>query len=319
MPHPRLLKRENTLILVSAVFAVALAGCSSSSVGPLPETVTADESSANQPFQSSADTDDTAAAVTEANDANAIGTNTASTLAGINSVATDLGLILRASEDNRTLYTSDDDPNGLSTCTASCALTWQPLLANDQQQEELAGEQAVAEPFSLLAGLSIITRPEGTSQWAFNGAPLYQFIDDLAAGDVNGQGVDDIWYVARPFAWQIRLDESGAEFFAGQGSVNTGIDVADFRNTDLDGLSLYTFAQDTFGLSDCNGICADQRPPLFADRGARAFGGFSVITRNNGTAQWAFNGMPLYFFIDDANPGDTLGDGFGGVWFLARP
>jgi len=34
--------------------------------------------------------------------------------------------------------------------------------------------------------------------------------------------------------------------------------------------------------------------------------------------QWGWNGRPLYRFVGDALPGDTNGDGTGGVWRAVR-
>jgi predicted lipoprotein with Yx(FWY)xxD motif len=85
------------------------------------------------------------------------------------------------------------------------------------------------------------------------------------------------------------------------------------------GMTLYVFANDTPGVSNCNGDCAAKWPPLFAEGGEAAEGNLSVIQRADGTYQWAADGMPLYFWMNDAQPGDTTGDGVGGVWAVARP
>lgn len=85
------------------------------------------------------------------------------------------------------------------------------------------------------------------------------------------------------------------------------------------GMTLYTFKNDAEGVSNCNGGCAANWPPLFAGEGAMAEGAYSVITRADGTMQWAKDGMPLYFWVKDEKEGDITGDGFNGVWDLARP
>jgi predicted lipoprotein with Yx(FWY)xxD motif len=47
-------------------------------------------------------------------------------------------------------------------------------------------------------------------------------------------------------------------------------------------------------------------------------GKFTVITRDDGSAQWAYHGKPLYLWVRDKAPGDTTGDGVRG-WNAARP
>ena len=88
---------------------------------------------------------------------------------------------------------------------------------------------------------------------------------------------------------------------------------------DMNGMSLYTFDPDTATSSACNGGCAVSWPPLAAPADADATGGFTVITRDDGTKQWAHGGQPLYLWVNDSVPGDTTGDGVGGKWHLARP
>ena len=46
-----------------------------------------------------------------------------------------------------------------------------------------------------MALVGTITRADGTVQATYNGWPLYYFGGDSAAGDVNGQGVNDVWWV----------------------------------------------------------------------------------------------------------------------------
>ena len=87
--------------------------------------------------------------------------------------------------------------------------------------------------------------------------------------------------------------------------------------TDFNGMTLYIFDKDTAGVSNCYDTCAEKWPPLFADADAMAEGDFSVVQRTDGTAMWAYKGMPLYYWVDDMAPGDTKGDGVGGVWHLA--
>jgi len=88
---------------------------------------------------------------------------------------------------------------------------------------------------------------------------------------------------------------------------------------DAKGMTLYSFDKDANGKSACNGPCAKNWPPLVAASGM-AMGDWTMITREDGTKQWAYKGKPLYVFAKDAKPGDTMGDGFlNGAWHIATP
>ena len=87
------------------------------------------------------------------------------------------------------------------------------------------------------------------------------------------------------------------------------------------GMTLYTFDKDAAGSgkSVCNGPCATNWPPLAAAAGDTAGGDYSIITRDDGAKQWALKGKPLYSWSKDQKPGDKTGDGFNGVWHVAKP
>lgn len=83
------------------------------------------------------------------------------------------------------------------------------------------------------------------------------------------------------------------------------------------GMTLYTFDNDSANTSNCYDNCAVNWPPYLAQAGASS-GGLATIERRDGTMQWAKDGAPLYFWIGDNAPGDTTGDGVGGVWHVAK-
>ena len=89
--------------------------------------------------------------------------------------------------------------------------------------------------------------------------------------------------------------------------------------TGANGMTLYTFDPDPVGKSVCNGPCAVHWPPLGASADAKPVGTFTIVTRDDGALQWAYDGKPLYFWFKDKAPGDTTGDGVGGKWHVARP
>jgi len=93
---------------------------------------------------------------------------------------------------------------------------------------------------------------------------------------------------------------------------------ADGTLTNSAGMTLYTFDRDTTGKSTCSGPCAANWPPLMATGDAKATGDWTVITRDDGTKQWAYKGKPLYAWTKDTKPGDKTGDGVNNVWHVAK-
>ena len=86
-------------------------------------------------------------------------------------------------------------------------------------------------------------------------------------------------------------------------------------------MTLYYFAGDTVGKSNCIVSCATVWPAFFAaninispDLNAADFG---TITRADGATQTTYDGWPLYNYSKDAQAGDTNGQGSGGAWFVA--
>ncbi len=86
--------------------------------------------------------------------------------------------------------------------------------------------------------------------------------------------------------------------------------------TGENGMTLYTFDKDVAGSgkSVCNGPCATNWPPFTAATNEPAGGDWSVVTRDDGSKQWAFSGKPLYFYAKDQKAGDVTGDNFNKAW-----
>lgn len=87
---------------------------------------------------------------------------------------------------------------------------------------------------------------------------------------------------------------------------------------DHKGMTLYTYDKDTGGKSMCNGDCAKYWPPLKAEAGAKAEGKWTVVKRDDGTMQWAYEGKPLYYYEDDKKAGDMTGDKKKDVWHVVH-
>ncbi|MGN6371668.1 MAG: COG4315 family predicted lipoprotein [Solirubrobacteraceae bacterium] len=79
-----------------------------------------------------------------------------------------------------TLYHLSGETSTKFICTSSCVAVWHPV-----------GVSAGATP-SGVKSLTVVKRPEGGRQLAYNGMPLYTFSQDKAAGEANGQGFKDV-------------------------------------------------------------------------------------------------------------------------------
>jgi len=84
------------------------------------------------------------------------------------------------------------------------------------------------------------------------------------------------------------------------------------------GMTVYTFDKDTAnsGKSACAGPCVDAWPAVAAPANVAA--PYSVVTRDDGVKQLAYQGKPLYLFKKDVKPGDRNGDNVKDVWHVVK-
>lgn len=106
---------------------------------------------------------------------------------------------------------------------------------------------------------------------------------------------------------------------------------------DKDGYTLYSFADDFQGNSNCTGDCAALWPYFYAGSLTQAnlgngllFSDFGTV-QNGSVTQTTYKGWPLYYYAPSVTdgyggssnvreaPGLTSGDGFKGIWFVAKP
>ena len=223
-----------------------------------------------------------------------------------------LGKILTDAE-GMSLYFFSKDQQGGSDCTGGCVDTWPIFHVEDLD----LGEGLSAADFGE------ITRGDGSKQTTYKGWPLYYYNMDNAAGDTNGDDVNNVWYVAKPdyslmYAREQLVGHDGNNYLddytVGDGETSYIVDI--------DGRTLYTFANDTNGQNNFtaadfsnNGvwpiaeITLDQVPSIL-DKDE--FGTIDV----HGRTQLTYSGWPLYYFGQDAERGDNKGVSFPapGVW-----
>ena len=211
----------------------------------------------------------------------------------------DLGSFL-VDSNGMTLYMFTADTPGATTCTDQCATNWPPLTVDSMD--------AVPTTLPGLPGdVSVIERTDMTYQVAYNGMPLYYFVKDTAPGDAVGQGVNNVWWVVQPPTVNLSNNADLGDFVVGP-----------------DGMTLYTFTNDTENTSNCYDKCAVNWPPLLVAPGETPSAGDGVMgdlgttERTDGATQVTYNGMPLYYYIKDVVPGDTVGQNVGEKWFVTH-
>ncbi|MET0425298.1 MAG: hypothetical protein ABW046_15550 [Actinoplanes sp.] len=92
----------------------------------------------------------------------------------------------------RTLYRFDNDSNKppKSNCNGDCQDAWPPLLIKSPGKIFPDGIDPKI--------IGYVERADGHCQVTINGWPVYYFIADNKAGDLNGQGVNGKWFAIDP-------------------------------------------------------------------------------------------------------------------------
>ncbi|MFZ6735230.1 hypothetical protein ACO0LG_25145 [Undibacterium sp. Ji42W] len=108
-------------------------------------------------------------------------------------------------------------------------------------------------------------------------------------------------------------------FIGGFAQAQSAPKVADGVLVSDTGMTLYSFDKDAAGSgkSTCNGPCATNWPPV-AVPAKLPSGKYSVVTRDDGSTQLAYDGKPLYLYAADKKAGERTGDNFKNVWHLVK-
>jgi predicted lipoprotein with Yx(FWY)xxD motif len=110
---------------------------------------------------------------------------------GVGSVYTDA--------NGMALYTPAQEATGKISCVGACTSIWIPLSA--------PSSGSATESPDVHGTVGVIKRPDGSSQVTLNGAPLYRFYQDTAAGTANGNGISDSFGSAS-FTWHVAAPDS---------------------------------------------------------------------------------------------------------------
>ena len=187
--------------------------------------------------------------------------------------------------------------------TSGCDPEWQPVTAS-----ELAFKTGE---------FSVVTRSDGSKQWAYKRQPLYRYRGDALPGDVHGIGVDPHWKLAvltrmfHPDGVSVTSLAGYGDVLAFNGKTLYGSHFADGRNGgySLRGNFTFLYARDKkLGAAACvDAPCLQRWRPFEAPAGAQANGFWEILTRPNGSRQWAYKGSALYLYAGDGAVGDHNG------------
>ncbi|WP_183560795.1 hypothetical protein [Mucilaginibacter sp. SP1R1] len=219
-------------------------------------------------------------------------------------------------DKGKTLYFFAIDANGTSGCSGGCTTAWptfyQPNLTLDKGLD--------AKDFGTITRAS-----DGAKQTTYKGWPLYYFSGDAKAGDTNGDGLESIWFVAKP-DYTVMVTNSqllGVDNVNYDHLLKPGNEVTQYI-TDDRGQTLYSFSHDksktnTFTVPDFSNnkvwpidtVKTVLNVPSILDKTQ-----FAIITVF-GKSQLSYKGWPLYYFGQDNNTrGSNKGIAFPkpGIW-----
>lgn len=223
------------------------------------------------------------------------------------------GNILTDAEGNA-LYFFARDVGGESQCEGDCLVNWPVFFS---EEVEMGNGLEVGD-------VGTITRADGSSQTTYNGWPLYYFANDNQAGDVNGDGANGLWFVAKTdysilVANGQLVGHDGNNYTSNyeQGEGNTTY------FTDAEGRTIYSFSFDAANTNNFteedfsnNGVW----PIFHTDIESLPTGvdeqNFGEISVHGEEQQLTYKGWPLYYFGQDTERGDTKGVSFPnpGIW-----
>jgi predicted lipoprotein with Yx(FWY)xxD motif len=159
---------------------------------------------------------------------------------------------------------------------------------------------------------------DGVEQWTYDGRRLYRYRGDLQRGDSNGKAVDPDFHLITvrhyfmPDEVTIRADQrrggvfvtakEGRTLYARERTRQDRAGNHGARGGDRGDLG----TGQQVGLIGCDAHCEQMRVPLIAPKNAQASGYWTVLKRDDGSLQWAYQGYALYSYLGE-EPGQVTG------------
>ena len=208
--------------------------------------------------------------------------------------------------NGNTLYFFTMDANGSSACTAGCLTAWPVFYA----ASPTIGTGLMSTDFST------ITRSDGSSQTTYKGWPLYTYYGDMGPGNINGDGIQGLFFVAKPdyTVMLANIQLVGNDGIKYDSTYKPGTGITQYV-TDDRGVTLYSFSLDKadsnkFTKSDFSNdgvfpidqVSSTQNVPSTLSK--TMLGTITVF----GKSQLTFKGWPVYRFgADSLVRGNTRG------------
>jgi predicted lipoprotein with Yx(FWY)xxD motif len=202
-----------------------------------------------------------------------------------------------ADSNGRTLYFFAPDVSGNSACTGSCLVTWPSFYVKDPSVSQGIGNNDIED----------FERTDGEEQLTYKGWPLYYYASDAKQGDVKGDGLNGLWFVAKP-DYTLMIARAQLVGDDGKNYKHDYIEGTEATVYIVDslGCTLYAFSPDQFNtnrytLADFSNdaiwpifqVSTVQNLPSLLSKAD--FGSINVF----GKKQLTFKGWPLYYFGPD--------------------
>jgi predicted lipoprotein with Yx(FWY)xxD motif len=232
-------------------------------------------------------------------------------------VATTAAGRLIVSEKGNSVYASEKDTAGRSSCTADCTLTWDPVLAPGLAQPQ--GEWTLLE------------RAPGVRQWAFRKHPLYTYTREVGLYSQQGSDIPGWFNVYTqktpqpPAPFKFADTQAGVVIADAQGKTVYSYSCSD---DSLDQLSCdYPGSPSAYRLAICGGgqidRCLKRWPYVIAAATAKSnnrlwtvieidprTGNYAKDGQDGALRVWAYRGRPVYTYASD-EPGEIKGNAVG--------
>jgi predicted lipoprotein with Yx(FWY)xxD motif len=212
------------------------------------------------------------------------------------STTTKFGSILTDSAGN-SLYFFSIDAHDSSGCNGNCIVAWPAFYKASLTLDSGLNKNDFATT----------TRRDGSPQTTYKGWPLYYYQNDIKAGDINGDGVGKVWFVAKP-DYTVMLSNTqliGNNGLQYDSLFQPGPGITQYM-TDAYGHTLYSFSPDHFRKNNFTKADFSNNPSWPIDTLLKVGHVPSTLDKTQfdtltvfGKVQLVYKGWPLYYFGND--------------------